>query len=89
MEQVKQLMIVMDGVDIACLDEEALTELLLEKFGEEGYQPTDRPVVVREGKISSIRAVESDSQEEVEIYAFAKVLRKDDGVRTVITGRVV
>ncbi|WP_456383585.1 hypothetical protein [Persephonella sp.] len=89
MEQVKQLMIVMDGVDIVCLDEEALTELLLEKFREEGYQPTDRPVVVREGKISSIRAVESDSQEEVEIYAFAKVLRKDDGVRTVITGRVV
>ncbi|WP_457625363.1 hypothetical protein [Persephonella sp.] len=89
MEQVKQITIVLDDVDIDRLSEEELTDLLMEAFGEKGYTPSDKPVVVRKGKVSSVRAVENQSQEEVEIYAVAQVLNKNGKVKTVITGRVV
>lgn len=89
MEDVKQIMIVLDDIDIEQLDEDKLTDILINAFKKQGYTPTDRPVVVRRDKISSIRAVENESQEEVEIYALAQVLNKDGKVKTVITGRVV
>ncbi|MBK3333260.1 hypothetical protein GWK41_09275 [Persephonella atlantica] len=88
MEQVKQITVVIDG-DITDYDEETATDILMEKFEEKGYIPTDRPVVVRVGKVSSIRAVEKESQEEVEIYAVAQVLNKNGSKKTVISGRVV
>ncbi|WP_457640098.1 hypothetical protein [Persephonella sp.] len=89
MENVKQIMVVLDGIDIRSADEESLTDVLMEAFREKGYMPTDRPVVVRAGKVSSIRAVENSSQEEVEIYAVAQVIEKNGSIKTVITGRVV
>ena len=89
MEQVKQIMIILEGINIEDFSEEELTDFLIETFREKGYTPTDRPVVVRNGKISSIRAVENDSQEEVEIYALAQIVNKNGNVKTVITGRVV
>jgi hypothetical protein len=89
MEEVKQITIVIDEIDIEELNEDQLTELLVEKFKEAGYIPTDRPVVVRVGKMSSIRAVENDTQEEVEIYTFAQILNKNGSKKSVITGRVV
>ncbi len=88
MEEVKQIEILLD-VDINELDEEQLTEVLKKAFEEKGFVPTDTPVVVREGKISSIRAVEKDTQEEVELYAFAKVLKKDGKSKTYISARIV
>jgi len=89
MEQVKQITVTLNDLNIEDLPEEELTDILIDAFKEKGYTPTDRPVVVRKGKISSIRAVENDTQEEVEIYALAQVINKDGKVRTVITGRVV
>ena len=89
MEQVKQITITLDDIDIEDISEEELTDILIDAFRKKGYTPTDRPVVVRKGKISSIRAVENDTQEEVEIYALAQVINRDGEVRTVITGRVV
>ncbi len=89
MEQVKQIMIILEGINIEDFSEEELTDFLIDAFREKGYTPTDRPVVVRNGKISSIRAVENDSQEEVEIYALAQIVNKNGNVKTVITGRVV
>ncbi|SNZ06369.1 hypothetical protein SAMN06265182_0653 [Persephonella hydrogeniphila] len=89
MEQVKQIMIVLDGIDIENVPEDELTDILMDTFKDKGYTPTDRPVVVRKGKVSSIRAVENDSQEEVEIYTVAQVINKDGKLKTVITGRVV
>ncbi|RMD46708.1 MAG: hypothetical protein D6831_01355 [Aquificota bacterium] len=88
MEQVKQIEIILD-LDINQVSENELTEILYEAFKEKGYTPTDKPVVVREGKISSVRAVKNDSQEEVELYAFAKVLKKGDKAKTYISARVV
>ena len=88
MEEVKQIEILLD-VDINELDEEQLTEVLKKAFEEKGFVPTDTPVVIREGKISSIRAVEKDTQEEVELYAFAKVLKKDGKSKTYISARIV
>jgi len=85
---VKQVRVIIDG-DINRIDEDKLTEMLTAGFEREGYLPADKPVVVREGKVSSIRAVELDTQEEVEIYALAQVFKKDGKVKTVITGRVV
>ncbi len=89
MEQVKQIMIILEGINIEEFSEEELTDILVDTFQDKGYTPTDRPVVVRKGKISSIRAVENDSQEEVEIYALAQVVNKNGKVKTLITGRVV
>ena len=89
MEDVKQIMIVLNDIDIEQLDEDKLTDVLMDAFKKQGYTPTDRPVVVRKGKISSIRAVENDTQEEVEIYALAQILNKNGKTKTVITGRVV
>jgi len=89
MEQVKQIILVMENTDINKLDEESLTELIEFHLRRKGYIPADRPVVVREGKVSSIRAVALATQEEVEIYALAQVFQKNGKVKTVITGRVV
>ncbi len=88
MEQVQQIELLLD-IDINSLSEEELTEILKKAFEDKGYIPTDTPVVVREGKISSIRAVEKDTQEEVELYAFAKVLKKDGKAKTYISARIV
>ncbi|MDQ7055091.1 MAG: hypothetical protein Q9M89_00725 [Persephonella sp.] len=88
MEQVKQITVEIDG-DITDYDEETATQILMEKFEEQGYIPADRPVVVRVGKVSSIRAVEKESHEEVEIYTVAQVINKNGAKKTVITGRVI
>ncbi len=88
MEKVQQLELLLD-VDINALSEEELTDVLKKAFEEKGYIPTDTPVVVREGKISSIRAIEQETQEEVELYAFAKVIKKDGKAKTYISARIV
>jgi len=88
MENVQQIEILLD-VDINALSEDQLTDVLKKAFEEKGYIPADTPVVVREGKISSIRAIEKDTQEEVELYAFAKVLRKKENTKTYISARIV
>jgi hypothetical protein len=88
MENVQQIEILLD-IDINTLSEDQLTDILKKAFEEKGYIPSDTPVVVREGKISSIRAVEKDTQEEVELYAFAKVLKKKGNPKTYISARIV
>ncbi|NPA53705.1 MAG: hypothetical protein GXO21_03445 [Aquificae bacterium] len=88
MEKVQQLEILLD-IDINALSEEELTDILKKAFEEKGYIPRDTPVVVREGKISSIRAIEKETQEEVELYTFAKVIKKDKKVKTYISARIV
>jgi len=88
MEQVKQIEMILN-LDINQIPESELTEVLYNAFKEKGYIPTDKPIVVREGKISSVRAVEKDSQEEVELYTFAKVIKKGDKAKTYISARVV
>ncbi len=88
MEQVGQIEFLIDK-DIFSLPEEERTKVLKEEFEKHSYIPTDEPVVVREGKISSIRAVEKDTQEEVELYVFAKVIKKGDTQKTYISAKVV
>lgn len=88
MEQVGQIEFLIDK-DIFSLSEEKRTKVLKEEFEKHGYIPTDEPVVVREGKISSVRAVEKDTQEEVELYVFAKVIKKGDTSKTYISTKVV
>ncbi len=88
MEQVGQVEFLIDK-DIFSLSEEERTKVLKEEFEKHGYIPTDEPVVVREGKISSVRAVEKNTQEEVELYVFAKVIKKGDKLKTYISAKVV
>ncbi len=88
MEPVKQIEFFING-NIYELSEIDRTEVLKKHFEKHGYIPTDEPVVIREGKISSVRAVEKDSQEEVELYVFSKVLGKENSRKTYISAKVV
>ncbi len=88
MEQIGQIEFLIDR-NIFSLSEEERTKVLKEEFEKHGYIPTDEPVIVREGKISSVRAIEKENQDEVELYVFAKVIKKGDNSRTYISAKVV
>ncbi|NPA13398.1 MAG: hypothetical protein GXO45_05380 [Aquificae bacterium] len=84
-----KLMLILDGVDITELDEDTLSELVIKEFEKKGYIIQDRPAVVRVGKVSSLRATDKKTMEEVELYTLAQVLKKGDIIKTVITATIV
>ncbi|WP_456401971.1 hypothetical protein [Persephonella sp.] len=73
MENVQELFLTLD-IDLQNTNEEMLTEVFSEAIQKHGFKLSDNNVSLRENKLSSIRAVDLNSGEEVEMYAFAKSL---------------
>ncbi len=74
MEQPKELTFIIEGLNLENSSEEEIRKVFNEKLKEFGYQLIDETAVVRANKISSMRGLEINSQEEVEMYVFAKQL---------------
>lgn len=72
MEQPKELSFIIENLDIEKEKEEKVRKIFNEKLKEFGYTLIDDTAVIRNGKISSMRGLELDTQEEVEMYVFAK-----------------
>ncbi len=89
MEEVKELIIKLEGIDIRDPSQE---ELASERFKEEmkkhGYFPTDNLIVLRPGKMTSIRALQ-ENDEEAEMYAFSVVKEKDGKPTTYVSLKIV
>ena len=76
MEQPKELSFIIENLDIEKENEENVRQKFNEKLKEFGYTLIDDTAVIRNGKISSMRGLEIDTQEEVEMYVFAKQTAK-------------
>ena len=72
MEQPKELSFIVENLDINKEDEKVVREKFNEKLKEFGYTLIDETAVVRNGKLSSMRGLEVETNEEVEMYVFAK-----------------
>ena len=72
MEQPKELRFIIEGLDINKEKEDNVRQIFDKKLREFGYQLIDDTAVIRNGKISSMRGLEIKTQEEVEMYVFAK-----------------
>ena len=72
MEQPKELTFIIENLNIDNETEEIVREKFNEKLQEFGYRLIDNTAVIRNGKISSMRGLEISTQEEVEMYVFAK-----------------
>ncbi len=76
MENVKDLSFFLKNVNFE--DEEILRNSFNEKLKEFGYSLIDENAVIREGKLSSMRGIELKTQEEVEMYVYAKSLPNNE-----------
>ncbi len=89
MEDVKTLVIILEGVDIRDPEQE---EIATEKFKEEmqkhGYFPTDNVIVLRDKKMTSIRALQ-ENDEEAEMYAYSQVKEENGKPKTVVMLKIV
>ena len=72
MEEVKDLTFFLKNINFD--NEELLRNSFNEKLKEFGYSLIDENAVIRNGKLSSMRGIELKTQEEVEMYVFAKLL---------------
>ncbi|RUM57741.1 MAG: hypothetical protein DSY60_03755 [Persephonella sp.] len=72
MEQPKELSFIIENLEINKEDERVVREKFNEKLKEFGYTLIDETAVVRDGKLNSMRGLEIETQEEVEMYVFAK-----------------
>ncbi len=72
MEQPKELTFIIENLEINKEDERVVREKFNEKLKEFGYTLIDETAVVRDGKLSSMRGLEIETNEEVEMYVFAK-----------------
>ncbi len=72
MEQPKELSFIVENLDINKEDEKIAREKFNERLKEFGYTLIDETAVVRNGKLSSMRGLEIETNEEVEMYVFAK-----------------
>ena len=76
MEQPKELSFIIEDLDINKETEENVRKKFNEKLKGFGYTLIDNTAVIRNGKISSMRGLEMETQEEVEMYVFAKQTAK-------------
>ncbi len=72
MEQPRELSFIIENLEINKEDERVVREKFNEKLKEFGYTLIDETAVVRNGKLSSMRGLEIETNEEVEMYVFAK-----------------
>ncbi len=72
MEQPKELSFIIANLEINKEDERVVREKFNKKLKEFGYTLIDETAVLRNGKLSSMRGLEIETQEEVEMYVFAK-----------------
>ena len=72
MEQPKELSFLIKDLKLSKLDEDTVRERFNDKLKEFGYTLIDDTAVLRNNKISSMRGLEIKTQEEVEMYVFAK-----------------
>jgi len=74
LEQPKELNFIVENLDLENNSEENIRKIFNEELKKYGYQLIDETAVIRANKISSMRGLEIDTQEEVEMYVFAKQL---------------
>ena len=72
MEQPKELSFIIENLEINKEDERVVRERFNEKLKEFGYTLIDETAVIRNNKLSSMRGLEIETNEEVEMYVFAK-----------------
>ncbi len=90
--EVKNITVVLEGIDIRDPSQEQIaSDKFKEEMEKQGFIPTDNLIVLRDGKMTSIRAVEIGApDEEAEIYAFSKVIEDKEGnVKTVVSMKIV
>ncbi|WP_457640341.1 hypothetical protein [Persephonella sp.] len=85
MEQAQELILILEGIDIEKDDDQTVTESFAKVLEKKGYKPADNTVTLRNEKLSSIRAIEINSGEEVEMYAFSKKMNN----RTVVSIKII
>jgi GTPase involved in cell partitioning and DNA repair len=74
LEQPKELSFIIEGLDLENTPEEEVRKIFNEKLKKYGYQLIDETAVIRANKISSMRGLDINNHEEVEMYVFAKQL---------------
>ncbi|WP_028950964.1 hypothetical protein [Sulfurihydrogenibium subterraneum] len=90
MSEVKELKVVLDGIDISDNSQEMIaSEKFVEEMKKNDYLPTDNYVALRDKKMSNIRGKKISTQEDVEIYAYSQVIKDDKGVKTVVIMKIV
>ena len=90
MSEVKELKVVLDGIDISDPNQEMIaSEKFVEEMKKNDYLPTDNYVALRNKKMSNIRGKKISTQEDVEIYAYSQVIKDDKGVKTVVIMKIV
>ncbi len=90
MSDVKQLIIVLEGIDISDESQEILaSDRFIEEIKKNDYLPTDNYVALRDKKMSNIRAKKISTQEDVEVYAYTQVKKENGMVKTVVSMKIV
>ncbi|ACO03683.1 MAG TPA: hypothetical protein DEP48_09870 [Persephonella sp.] len=71
MENVQNINLILD-IDIDRESEEDIASAFSKAIEEKGFKLSDNTVSLRNNRLSSIRAVDTASGEEVEMYAFSR-----------------
>ncbi len=90
MSDIKHLTIIMEGIDVSDDNQEILaSDKFIEEMKKNDYLPTDNYVVLRDKKMSNIRAKRISTQEDVEVYAYTQVKKENGTVKTIVSMKIV